>query len=96
MFGVVRLAITPITGPSFCVGDGDDVDSIAAVAKDILKWELLNTARAMPIVNAREPFRIGLNARQCNVDRDTEIMRGAGPKASADFGRGARGLGTSG
>ncbi len=62
MFCVVRLAITPISRPSFCVGYSNHMNSIVAATKDDLKWELPHAARTMPIVDSNETFRIGLDA----------------------------------
>ena len=74
----LRLTVAPIPGPSFCVGDGDNMNAMVAVAEDNLKWELRDTTRTMPVVDPNESFGIGLNSRQRDVDGNAEVASGGG------------------
>jgi hypothetical protein len=45
------------------MSNGYNVNSILVVAKDNLKRRLAHAAGPVPSVDANEPFRVGLNAR---------------------------------
>ncbi len=75
---VVRLAVTPIPRPSFCVGDSNHMNPIVAVPENNLKWEFSHAARTMAIVKSNETLRIRLDACKRNVYSDTEFACSSG------------------
>ncbi|WP_145285808.1 hypothetical protein [Rosistilla oblonga] len=50
------LSAAPISGAAFCVGNGNDDDTIVVDPKNYLKRKLDDTAGLVPIVDVDEPF----------------------------------------
>jgi len=63
----LQLAITPITGASLGMRHGDDINSILVMSEDNLKRKFQHAAGAVTMVNADEPFWIGLDAGNRNI-----------------------------
>ena len=57
---------------------GNDMNSLFVVPVNDLKRELLNAARPVPSVDSNEPFGIGLNVRNRDIDGNAEFTRRGG------------------
>jgi hypothetical protein len=66
---------------------GNDMYTIRFMSEDDLKREFMHAASAMPSVNANEPFGIGQNVRECNVNGNAKVARGHGAPLPVPVGR---------
>ena len=71
-----QLTVPPIAGASLGMGHGNAINSILVMPEDNLKRELVDAARAVSSVDPNEPFRVGFNVRQRDVDGNAEVTRG--------------------
>ena len=55
------------------MGDSNDMNAIAVMTEYNLEWKLLHITRTVPSVDSSEPFGIGLDVCDRDIDGNAEI-----------------------